>query len=430
MMLVDQWPERRDDRAFGDVPVARRTAMPARASAAPLPGWRSEHEVSDQLQRLGVRAAGIENDLADLQRSLTYQLLFDGELVSGVTLARLEPVGRAVGELWLGFGVLSELMAEVVPVVAPGARPELDELQMAEWHLFESSVEVDGRHFTPDELMDELVQALSATAQIVEEVDDVWRHTVPGIARCAEEIEPLLGQAREHGVALAGEHLRQLQAQVSWLTGQAARDPIGVAEAFQRDAMPRLELARGLLRDGLRQQRDVAVELERAQARLAEIRDFHARVVEEAGSVWAKIAHPRGLLAPPDSSYLSEPPMGLEPWLARLTQLCASGSHRPAWRGLQSWQAAADVAVAREQEVLAANRAPLQRRHELRELLTSLKAKAEALGMGFDAGLAGIEGRARGILYTAQTDLDEAASLVKEYGDRLRSVNSKEGTYR
>src|SRR5712691_3221308 len=80
---------------------------------------------------------------------------------------------------------------------------------------------------SPDEVWrDERVQALSATAQVVEEVNDVWRHTVPGLARCAEEVEPLLRQAHGIGAAVPAEHLRQLQAQVSWLRGQAPRDPI------------------------------------------------------------------------------------------------------------------------------------------------------------------------------------------------------------
>jgi hypothetical protein len=405
--------------------------MPARASASSLDVWRTERDVRAHLQELGIRAAGIESDLVNLQRSLTYQLLFDGERVSGVTLARLEPVARAVDELWLGFGVLQDVLAEAASVVGNGASAtDIEQLRTAEWQLFEASLDLDGRQLTPDALLDELVTALSATAQIVEEVDDVWRHTVPGLARCAEEVEPLLRQARAIAAAVPAEHLRLELAQVSWLRGQAPRDPIGVAEAFHRDVLPRFELARSQLRDGLRQQREVAAELERGQSRLAELRDLHARVVEEAGSVWSKIVHPRGLMSPPDPAYLTERPMGLEPWLARLQALCRAGSHRPAWRGLQSWLSAADEALAREQEVLAANRAPLQRRQELRGLLSSLKAKAEALGLGLDPDLAGIEGRARAILYMAQTDLDEATLLVKEYGDRLRLLNSKEVSYR
>jgi hypothetical protein len=91
---------------------------------------------------------------------------------------------------------------------------------------------------------------------------------------------------------------------------------------------------------------------------------------------------------------------------------------------------AAEAAMTRELEVLDANRLPLRRRQELRGLLSSLQAKAEALGVAEDAGLVDIGGRAKAILYTAQTDLDEAELLVRAYGDRLRVLNSKEVSYR
>jgi hypothetical protein len=339
-------------------------------------------------------------------------------------------VTRAVDQLWLGFGVLGELLSDVAPVVANDSGASLDQLRAVEWMLFEDSLELAGRRLTPRHLLDELVQALSTTALIVEEVDDVWRHTVPAIAHCEEEVEALLLSANGAGAAVPAEHLRQLRAQVSWLRGQAARDPIGVAEAFGRDVRPRVQMVREQLAGELREQRGVAAALERAQAQLAELRDLHARVVEEAGSVWAKIVHPRGLVAPPDGGYLTDPPMGLEPWLARLQLLCRAGTCRPASKGLQRWLQVFEAARAREHEVLAANRVPLERRRELRGLLSSFQAKAAALGLARDDGLTSIAGRAQAILYAVQTDLDEGALLVKEYGDRLRAVNSKEVSYR
>src|SRR5258708_13046269 len=134
--MVDRWADRRAGRASGAMPHARRASMPARASASPDEVWRGERDVRAHLQHLGVRAAGIESDLVNLQRSLTYQLLFDGERVSGVTLARLEPVARAVDELWLGFGVLNEVLAEAAQVVGNGVRPDLDDPPMMEGQPF------------------------------------------------------------------------------------------------------------------------------------------------------------------------------------------------------------------------------------------------------------------------------------------------------
>jgi hypothetical protein len=246
------------------------------------------------------------------------------------------------------------------------------------------------------------------------------------MARCEDEVNALQGRASEMGAPHPVESLRQLRTQVSWLREQAAVDPLGVVEAFERDVLPRVEQVRLRLTDELRQHRAMAADLARARGRLTELRDLHARVVEEAGSVWAKIAHPRGLLAPPDPGYLSESPMGLEPWLTRLQALSRVGSFRQVRKGLASWMQAADEAMARERDVLEVNREPLRRRQELRGLLSSLQAKAGALGLGADAALADIGNRARAILHGTQTDLDDAALLVREYGDRLRVLNNSE----
>ena len=430
MLTVDRWADHEGGRELVGGPAVRRATMPARASAAPAGSWRSERDLQRHLHSLQERAEGIAADLADLQRSLPYQLLFDGQRVSGVTRSRLDSVLGAVEDLWLGFTVLNEVLAEAEAVVGNGARSDLGQLRNVEWLLFEDSLELAGRQLTADELLTDLTDGLSATAQIIEEADDVWRHTVPALARCEEEIEGLLRRATDLGAAPHAESLRQLRIQVSWLRGQVADDPLGVVEAFERDALPRLGHVRDRLADEARQQRALAAELTRAEARFRELRTLHARVVEEAGLVWAKIVHPRGLLAPPDSGYLTDPPMGLGPWLARLRSLSRTRPTHQIRVGLTSWLEVAETARGRELEVLEANREPLRRRQELRGLLSSLQAKAEAVGVAFDAGLSDIGGRAKAILYTAQTDLDEAALLVKEYGDRLRLLNSKEVSYR
>jgi len=413
--------------------AARRAPMPARASAAPAEGSRSEQELLLHLRALQDRAGGIQSDLNDLQRSTPYQFLFDGRGLVGLTRSRLDATMGAVEDLWQGYAVLCDMFAEADSVLGPGAWAGRDAVRTVEWLLFDDSLEVGGRRLTPDELLDELTHALSACAQIVEDADDVWRRTVPAMVKCDDEIRSLLQRSAGMSAGQQVETLRQLATQAGHLHQQAGIDPLGVVEAFERDVLPRLEQARLRLTDELRQHRAVSGDLARARARLTEVRDLHARVVEEAGSVWAKIAHPRGLMQPPDPAYLTEQPMGLEPWLARLIALGRMGSYRQVRRGLVNWMQTADEAVHREREVLEANREPLGRRQELRGLLSSFEAKARAVGLARDAELVGMGGRARSILYAPQTDLDEAALLVKGYGDRLRVIhntNQKEVSYR
>jgi len=413
--------------------TARRAPMPARASAAPAESWRADRDIEHHRRTLVDRAAAIQSDLGDLQRSLPYQFLFDGRELTGLTRSRLDAAIGVVESLWQGYGVLGDMLGEAQAVMQAGAWADVDQLRNVEWLLFDDSLELDGRRLTPDELLDELTHALSATAQIVEDADDVWRRTVPALARSEDEIHSLLQRASDLAAAQPAETLGQLSTQAAYLREQAAVDPLGVVEAYERDLLPRLEQARLRLTDELRQHRAVTGDLARARARLAELRDLHSRVVEEAGSVWSKIAYPRGLLAPPDSGYLSEPPMGLEPWLARLQALGRMGSYRQVRRGLAAWMQTAEEAMSREREVLEANREPLGRRQELRGLLSSLEAKARALKIAREPGLSDVGGRAKAILYAPQTDLDEAALLVKGYGDRLRDLqntNSKEVSYR
>jgi hypothetical protein len=412
--------------------AARRASMPARASAASVESWRGHRDVQVHLRSLQDRAAGIQADLSDLQRSMPYQFLFDGRELAGLTRSRLDAAMGAVEDLWQGYAVLSDMLTEADSILGRGAWGELA-LRNVEWLLFDDSLELAGRRLTPDELLDDLTHALSGCAQIVEDADDVWRRTVPALARCEDEIHSLLQRSSDLVARQPVDMLSQLSAQAAQLREQAGVDPLGVVEAFERDLLPRLEQARLRLTDELRQHRAVSGDLARARARLTELRDLHARVVEEAGSVWSKIAHPRGLMAPPDPAYLTDPPMGLAPWLTRLQALGRLGSYRQVRRGLASWMQTADEALNREREVLEANREPLGRRQELRGLLSSLEAKARAVGVARDAQLIDVVGHARAILYAPQTDLDQAALLVKGYGDRLRDLhhtNQKEVSYR
>src|SRR5262245_36421313 len=185
--------------------------MPARASGAREGTWRSERDLREQLHALEDRAATIQTDLADLQRSMPYQVLFDGRPLTGLTHSRLETAMGAVEELWQGFTVLGEMMVEARATVGNGVAAELDDLRNVEWLLFDDSVELGHRRFTPDELLDELVHALSSTAQIFDDAEEVWRRTVPAMTRCEEEIQSLLGRAADLPSAHPVETLRQLQ---------------------------------------------------------------------------------------------------------------------------------------------------------------------------------------------------------------------------
>ena len=101
--------------------AARRASKPARASAAPVEGWRGEPDLLVHLRSLQDRAAGIQADLADLQRSMPYQFLFDGRELTGLTRSRIDAAAGAVEELWQGYGVLGDVLVEADSTLGNGS---------------------------------------------------------------------------------------------------------------------------------------------------------------------------------------------------------------------------------------------------------------------------------------------------------------------
>ena len=88
--------------------------------------------------------------------------------------------------------------------------------------------------------------------------------------------------------------------------------------------------------------------------------------------------------------------------------LADDGSWLAAGEGLDRWEEVAGGWVANARAVLAANRAPLDRRAELRGLLDAYAAKAAAIGRAEDPALADLHDAAHDALHTAPCDLDAA----------------------
>ena len=84
-------------------------------------------------------------------------------------------------------------------------------------------------------------------------------------------------------------------------------------------------------------------------------------------------------------------------------------------KALTEWSAQAAELLSDGRRILAANRAPIQERTELRGLLDAYHAKARALRALEDPELSKRFERAHRALHTAPTDLREAARLVHDY---------------
>jgi hypothetical protein len=71
------------------------------------------------------------------------------------------------------------------------------------------------------------------------------------------------------------------------------------------------------------------------------------------------------------------------------------------------------------QRLLRASRVPIEARNQLRALLDAYQVKAKRLGMVEEREVADAYRRAQAALYTAPTDLNVAAQLVRTYQEMI-----------
>jgi hypothetical protein len=69
----------------------------------------------------------------------------------------------------------------------------------------------------------------------------------------------------------------------------------------------------------------------------------------------------------------------------------------------------------------------MDRRNELRGLLDSYQAKANARGRGEDPGLSSMYERAKSSLYVAPCDVAAATELVEAYQQALNRAHANDG---
>jgi hypothetical protein len=323
---------------------------------------------------------------ADRLGGLLLELELDGDrkLLDATTLQGTTATRWSAVDLLAAWESHAELTATLEradelrgsrPRVRPDRRAELEEL-------------LDGR----SEPVRSALQAAEEASAIVGAAGAAWGALTPRIAAASDAIE-------------AGR-LGGLRAECKRLGAELAADPLSVDPA-RVDALEQAvaELA------GLRE--DAATKIAAARELLDRLEDAQRDGEAAHELVLAKIANPS---VPSPRRVLSE----LADGLREIESLVEHARWAEARDALARWSAAATAELDRALAIAAANRAPIERRNQLRGLLKAYQGKARSLRALEDDGIVALFEGARHELYTAPTDLGVASELITRYQEALR----------
>ena len=384
-------------------------------------------EIDDTLARLRRASDAISANLLELDADPNRALLRDAAL-RGETAKRWDEANRTLVDMWellTRFTGVLDRAAELrgtrnrltpdqeIQIEALLAGPSI-ELARAEIPLHERAVTDDREatsHCTPDELLVVMTDSFERAKDVVFGVSDAWDRLVPRVRAAQSAIDAVAATA----VGLGDEPDRQrhdLQRRLDEIGDILVIDPLA-ADPIAIDA---LEQAVAGLHDSLagaaQLRDDIEPRIEAARDLLRRLTDLAQEAAAAHDNVVMKIASPG---APPPVRVGADVTDALERALA----LAQTGKWRDASTALAAWTADATSRFDQISTCLAANLAPIEARNELRGRLDAYRAMAHDHGKIEDPEISRRYDEAHDVLFTAPTDLAEAARLVRRYREAL-----------
>lgn len=368
---------------------------------------------SDPTHSAAALSAGLTRlaeQLFQLDTSPELILAREPDRLTGTSAAVAHEASNLAASLWERYPALKEVVAAVESALAAGDRAEVDRLLGARGVTLP-----DGRTTSPSSLLSELEGDVRKARSAAEKLARAWRDVVPRLDGAASALSAIAAEAADLG--LDEPEIVAAQGLVHELSALAATDPLTVDPGPAEQAVERARQRVATLGSS---RSTLTADLQSAAASLADLeriirdgRDAHALAS-------ARIASPKGLMPPLDPAVLDEGSQGLRPALARLESQAQAGSWVAAVTGLTAWRTVAARVRVEAEQVLAANRAPVVRRNDLRGLLEAYRAKAAVRGHAEDPSLTRLYGLARDALYVGPCDVEAAEARVQEY---LAAVN-------
>jgi hypothetical protein len=384
-------------------------------------------EIDDSLRRLRDAAERISDALLELELHPVRRRL-EAARLSGASRARWIDAEHALTRLWEWYRALDDVLDRAVAL--HGVRPRIAERQRGELAFLVSgpSIAVEGDEIplgqrdllggsvatlacTPDELVLRMSTVFEEVTAVVAAAEAATETLTPRVLRANASLEASIRRAHELGEPVPDDVLA-LRTPLAELTTRLSDDPLGVDGNAIEEIDGAIAAFSGHVERLTSLTRELPGRIESARALIRNARVVEVESRQAHAEATVKIARAR-VPAPVDGDD------ALEAELDAVVALSRDEAWREADEALERCAADAAARLERAQAILAANRAPIQRRNELRGLLDAYRGKARRLGLVEDRRLSELFAAAHDALYTAPTDLDHAVALVRRYQEAL-----------
>jgi hypothetical protein len=290
------------------------------------------------------------------------------------------------------------------------------EIPLAQRKLLASAEETE--RCSPDELLASMSDAFDEVKTVVSQIGCAWEKLVPAIDGARRRMQV----ANNLAVELHEPNRPNLQAVAQRLTALSeavTADPLSIDSADIDALALRIDELHSALEADAALKRGFEARILQARQALERLRtvDNELRVARE--ELLVKISAAGAPPPPRDDD-------DCERELSRVAALAQRGAWSQARAELEAWTQGVDARLDETQRLLQASRVPIEARNQLRALLDAYQVKANRLGMVEEPEVADAYRRAQAVLYSAPTDLNLAARLVRVYQEAINGSPSSE----
>jgi hypothetical protein len=384
-------------------------------------------EIDGTLSRLRGASDAISANLMELDADPN-RMLLESAALRGETAKRWDEANRTLVDMWKLLTRFTDVLDRAGELrgsrsrLSPDAEIQIDELltgpsielEREEIPLHERAL-TSGReattHCTPDDLLDVMSKSFERAKELIFGVSDVWERLVPRL----RSTQVALDAATANAVGLGEEPDRQmqdLQRRLDEIGDLLVIDPLA-ADPAAIDALERdVNDLEGSFGDAMQLRADLQPRIDAAHELLRKLHDTASEAEAAHENTIVKIASPQ-VPAPVviDADVSDE--------LDRVVALAQQGKWREANAALAAWTDRAEGLQRDGDACLRANLAPIEARDELRGRLDAYRAMAHDRGLIEDPEVSRRYDEAHDALFTAPTDLAEAAALVRNYREVL-----------